>query len=109
MVKSLAMIAAWIGDKDLACEQLAIAIRGPSNLYYGQLKLMPLLGPAPRRSALRENRCLVSAERSGQIRRGDHPSNLASGLETLLHWIIQGCRPHCRRAAARKAFFFLRD
>jgi len=41
MVKDLAMIAAWIGDKDLACEQLAIAIRPPSNLSYGQLKLMP--------------------------------------------------------------------
>jgi hypothetical protein len=45
MVKSLAIIAAWIGDKDLACEQLAIAIRGPSNLSYGQLKLMPLWDP----------------------------------------------------------------
>jgi serine/threonine-protein kinase len=45
MVKSLAIIAAWIGDKDLACDQLAIAIRGPSNLSYGQLKLMPLWDP----------------------------------------------------------------
>jgi TolB-like protein/class 3 adenylate cyclase/Tfp pilus assembly protein PilF len=45
MVKYLAMIAAWIGDKDLACEQLAMAIRGPSSLSYGQLKLMPLWDP----------------------------------------------------------------
>jgi TolB-like protein/Tfp pilus assembly protein PilF len=45
MVKYLAMIAAWIGDKDLACEQLAIAIPTPSNLSYGQLKLMPLWDP----------------------------------------------------------------
>ena len=45
MVESLAIIAAWIGDKDLACDQLAIAIRGPSNLSYGQLKLMPLWDP----------------------------------------------------------------
>jgi TolB-like protein/Tfp pilus assembly protein PilF len=45
MVKYLAMIAAWIGDKDFACEQLAIAIRGPSNLSYGDLKLMPLWDP----------------------------------------------------------------
>jgi len=45
MVKYLAMIAAWIGDKDFAWEQLAIAIRGPSNLSYGQLKLMPLWDP----------------------------------------------------------------
>jgi TolB-like protein len=45
MVKYLAMIAAWIGDKDLACEQLAIAIRSPSSLSYGQLKLMPFWDP----------------------------------------------------------------
>ncbi|PYK19702.1 MAG: hypothetical protein DME55_04300 [Verrucomicrobia bacterium] len=41
MVKYLAMIAAWVGDKDLACEQLAVAIRPPSRLTYGQLKLLP--------------------------------------------------------------------
>jgi TolB-like protein len=45
MVKYLAMTAAWVGDKDFACEQLAMAIRGPSNLSYGQLKLMPLWDP----------------------------------------------------------------
>jgi len=45
MVKYLAMIAAWIGDKDLACEQLGIAIRPPSDLSYGQLKLMPFWDP----------------------------------------------------------------
>jgi TolB-like protein/Tfp pilus assembly protein PilF len=41
MVKYLAMIAAWVGDKDLACEQLASAIQHPSDLSYGQLKLLP--------------------------------------------------------------------
>jgi hypothetical protein len=41
MVKYLAMIAAWVGNKDLAFEQLAIAARKPSGLSYGQLKLMP--------------------------------------------------------------------
>jgi len=45
MIKYLAMIAAWTGDKDLACEQLAIAIRNPSDLGYGQLKLMPFWDP----------------------------------------------------------------
>jgi TolB-like protein/class 3 adenylate cyclase/Tfp pilus assembly protein PilF len=45
MVKYLAMIAAWVGDKDLACEQLAIAIRPPSRLTYGQLKLLPFWDP----------------------------------------------------------------
>ena len=45
MVKYLAMIAAWVGDKDLACEQLAIAIRPPSTVSYGQLKLLPFWDP----------------------------------------------------------------
>ncbi len=45
MVKYLAMIAAWVGEKDLASEQLAIAIRKPCDLSYGQLKLMPFWDP----------------------------------------------------------------
>jgi TolB-like protein/DNA-binding winged helix-turn-helix (wHTH) protein/Tfp pilus assembly protein PilF len=40
-----AMIAAWLGDKDLACEQLATAIRYPGPLSYGELKLLPLWDP----------------------------------------------------------------
>jgi len=45
MVKYLAMIAAWVGEKDLASEQLAIAICKPCDLSYGQLKLMPFWDP----------------------------------------------------------------
>jgi TolB-like protein/class 3 adenylate cyclase/Flp pilus assembly protein TadD len=45
MVEYLAMIAAWIGDKNLACEQLAIAIRPPSTVSYGKLKLLPFWDP----------------------------------------------------------------
>jgi serine/threonine protein kinase/tetratricopeptide (TPR) repeat protein len=45
MIKYLAMIAAWVGDKDLACEQLAIAVRPPSTVSYGQLKLLPFWDP----------------------------------------------------------------
>jgi tetratricopeptide (TPR) repeat protein len=45
MIKYLAMIAAWIGDKDLACEQLSIAVRPPSTASYGQLKLLPCWDP----------------------------------------------------------------
>ena len=47
MIEHLAMIAAWVGEKDLACEQLAIAVRYPSglDLSYGQLKLMPFWDP----------------------------------------------------------------
>ena len=45
MVKYFAMIAAWVGDKDLACEQLAVAIPPPSRLTYGELKLLPFWDP----------------------------------------------------------------
>ena len=50
-IKYLAMIAAWVGETDLACDQLARLIRDPSGVSYGQLKLM-LSGPPARRSAL---------------------------------------------------------
>jgi serine/threonine protein kinase/TolB-like protein/Tfp pilus assembly protein PilF len=48
MIKYLAMIAAWVGEKDLACEQLATAVRSPlsgTDLSYGELKLMPEWDP----------------------------------------------------------------
>ena len=45
MVAYLAMIAAWVGEKDLACEQLATVIQPPSSLSYGHLKLMPFWDP----------------------------------------------------------------
>jgi hypothetical protein len=45
MIKYLAMIAAWVGDKDLACEQLAIAVRPLNFVSYGELKLMPFWDP----------------------------------------------------------------
>jgi len=45
MVSYLAMIAGWVGEKDLACEQLAVAIGHSSDLSYGQLKLLPFWDP----------------------------------------------------------------
>jgi serine/threonine protein kinase/Flp pilus assembly protein TadD len=48
MIKYLAVITAWVGEKDLACEQLATAIRYPNSgldLSYGDLKLMPWWDP----------------------------------------------------------------
>ncbi len=44
-VTNLAMIAAWVGDKDLACEQLESIIRLRSALSYGGLKLFPWWDP----------------------------------------------------------------
>jgi TolB-like protein/Flp pilus assembly protein TadD len=45
LIKYLAMIAAWVGEKDLACEQLGLALSGPSGLSYGELKLLPFWDP----------------------------------------------------------------
>ncbi|MEO7724086.1 MAG: hypothetical protein ABIU29_05270, partial [Chthoniobacterales bacterium] len=53
MLKYLAIIAAWVGEKDLACEQLAIVTRPPSafshdglsQVSYGGLKLWPMWDP----------------------------------------------------------------
>jgi tetratricopeptide (TPR) repeat protein len=45
MHEYFAMIAAWTGDNNLACEQLDTAIRYPSPLSYGRLKLLPFWDP----------------------------------------------------------------
>jgi serine/threonine-protein kinase len=45
LLNYVAMIAAWVGEKDLACEQFAIAARYPLNLSYGALKLDPFWDP----------------------------------------------------------------
>ena len=45
MIEYLAMIAAWVGETDLACEQIGKAVRHPGPLSYGELKLLPLWDP----------------------------------------------------------------
>jgi serine/threonine-protein kinase len=45
MMTNVAMIAAWVGDKDFAFEQLDTIIRRPSALSYGGLKLWPWWDP----------------------------------------------------------------
>jgi len=46
MIECFAIICAWIGEKDLALQQLAIASKVPSRfLSYGQLKLHPFWDP----------------------------------------------------------------
>ena len=45
MIEYFAMIAAWVGEKDLACEQLSIAARLPGYVAYGELKLLPWWDP----------------------------------------------------------------
>ena len=41
----LAIIAAWIGDNDLACQQLAGVVRRRNEISYGELKLLPFWDP----------------------------------------------------------------
>jgi hypothetical protein len=41
----LAMIAAWVGYKDLSYETLGAAVRYPTSPTYGQLKLLPTWDP----------------------------------------------------------------
>src|SRR6478672_7095477 len=45
IIEYSAIIAAWVGDKDLACERLAAAVGYPSPLSYGDLKLLPFWDP----------------------------------------------------------------
>ena len=45
LVKNLALIYAWTGEKDLACEQLSIVAKLPSSLSYGELRLHPYWDP----------------------------------------------------------------
>ena len=45
LIKYLAVIYAWTGEKDLAFEQLAIAARIPGYLSYGELRLHPRWDP----------------------------------------------------------------
>jgi serine/threonine-protein kinase len=45
MLQYGAIIAAWAGQKDLACERLSAAVGHPSVLSYGRLKLLPWWDP----------------------------------------------------------------
>jgi serine/threonine-protein kinase len=40
-ISYLALIYSWVGEKDLALEQLAIAAKSPNGITYGELKLDP--------------------------------------------------------------------
>jgi serine/threonine-protein kinase len=47
MIEYFAITAAWVGEKELACEQLEAALRLPAGWFssYGQLKLSPVWDP----------------------------------------------------------------
>ena len=62
MIMYLAMIAAWVGEKDLACEQLATCHPLPERSQLWRIETAAVLGPAARRPVLRKNRRLPRAE-----------------------------------------------
>ena len=41
LLRNLALIYAWTGEKDLAIDQIAAALKGPGHITYGQLRLHP--------------------------------------------------------------------
>jgi hypothetical protein len=45
LVKYFAIVAAWAGEKDLACEHLALVARPTGQVSYGGLKLYPWWDP----------------------------------------------------------------
>ena len=45
IIDYFAIIAAWVGEKDLACEQLSIATGFSGSMGYGYLKLLPWWDP----------------------------------------------------------------
>jgi TolB-like protein/class 3 adenylate cyclase/Tfp pilus assembly protein PilF len=45
MIQNLAIIAAWVGEKQLACDQLELTLQLPGTTSYGRLKLLPWWDP----------------------------------------------------------------
>ena len=65
VLQYFAITAAWAGEKELALQQLEAGLRAPARITNAELRCLKaasILGPAPRRSALRENRRLTGAE-----------------------------------------------
>jgi hypothetical protein len=70
MLVYFAIIAAWVGEKDTALQYLEPQrpiTRRTLHCDLRRIKAAALLGPAPRRSALRKNRRLVSAEKTVKL------------------------------------------
>jgi TolB-like protein/Tfp pilus assembly protein PilF len=70
MIHWFAISAAWVGEKDLACEQLAAAVRYPGGPSYGQLKLMPWWDPL--RGDPRFEQIVASLAPNGELTTNGH-------------------------------------
>jgi TolB-like protein/class 3 adenylate cyclase/Tfp pilus assembly protein PilF len=45
MIQNFAIIAAWVGEKEIACENIAAVVQLPGTASYGRLKLLPFWDP----------------------------------------------------------------
>jgi hypothetical protein len=45
IIQNFAIIAAWVGEKEIACENLAAVVQLPGTASYGRLKLLPFWDP----------------------------------------------------------------
>jgi len=62
-----AITATWAADKEFALQQLEAGLRAPAasqNAELRRTKTAAVLGPAPRRSALREHCCFTCSQNS---------------------------------------------
>jgi hypothetical protein len=87
IIELFAVIAAWVGEKDLACEQLALALQYPIALGYGQLKLLPSGTPfavihASRKSSRPSRRKIRAPARCFRFSQSRTPSFLALAMLT---------------------------
>ena len=95
VLQYFAITAAWAGEKDLALQQLEAGLRAPDASLHAELRRLetaPVLGPAPRRSALRANRRLARAE---------------IGIPAVAAPLSRGAASHCdtQSAVAPVTFF----
>ena len=45
MIQNFAIIAAWVGEKQLACDQIDATLQLPGTTSYGRFKLLPWWDP----------------------------------------------------------------
>jgi hypothetical protein len=57
-ITNLALVYTWVGEKDLALEQLAASAKMPGGISYGELKLSPIWDPL--RADLRFDKIVAS-------------------------------------------------
>src|SRR6267143_1899997 len=77
LLRNLALIYAWTGEKELALNQIAAALQGPGHITYGQLRLHPWWDAI--REDPRFNKLVEEAKKPVKVKRSEeHTSELQS-------------------------------